>query len=364
MGGGTSGQFTFPTHPLGDVNPTRAYCAWTDDLITLIAAATGNSPYASETTPDPDTYMDDTTAGMSQYRMDVLSAIVDSRGSVSDYGDHVDEAKDKADESGMFPTLYSSGEVGSIHDNERASVASMMDAALEEASDILEGSALKDMRDTYEREVKRTFIQAMSRMAAGMADINAVNSSAFVFGMANIEMEMTNNIDGFVAQQGKEVLNQYVQAFLTTFNIHMRDYLVLKAAKHHSRDSMLIGGVGQMTSMLATNLGAGQAAAHLQTEINRIRHVAKLQEHQAQLNIDQADGLWDIKLHQHGANMLAAAGGAAMIPAEMPKGQQVIGGASAGAGIGATVGSVVPGVGTAIGAGIGAGVGAIVSAFD
>lgn len=311
MGGGGSvgDSIAFP-NATGWDNPTAVYSRWiTHDshLKGMISdARTTASPYDGETAPDPDDYMDATATWHTQGRLNALTTVVDA-------------------------FAYSETDVESVHTSERSSIESMIDKALEVASDTLPSSILSDVREAYEKQVKRTFMQSVSRMAASMADINAVNSSAFIFGLSNLERQMMDDVDRFTAGQGIDIFRAYVQAFIASFNMHMQT----------------------MVSQKATEIAANHDLAAIQTDANRLRHAADLQEHRYQMTLDAEEVLWDFKLYQYGANMLSAAGGAQIPPAEMSTAQGALSGALSGAGMGAKIGSAT-GIGTGLGAGIGA----------
>ena len=307
-GGGATTGIAFPDASGWD-NPTAVYSRWlTHDSHLkgfISSAAISASPYDGETAPDPDDYLDSDNTWHSQGRLNVLNAVVDAYG-------------------------YSEAGVEAIHSSERGSITSMIESALEAAGDTLEGTALSNMRDAYAKKVKKSFLQGMSRMAASMADINAVNSSAFIFAMASLEKQMLDDVDLFESTQGMEVFKLYVQAFTTSFHGHLNAYV-------------------QENGM---QLNSNQAAAGLQVEANRTRHAADLQEHRYQMTLDAEEILWHMKIYQHGANLLAASGGAAMPAPEMSTMQSGLSGALSGAGaMGASTGGnpLMMGIGGAVG---------------
>ena len=342
-GGGTGGQFTFP-HSSDSSTPTGTYSDWVEDIETLIDSAESASPYSGETSPDPDTFFNTTDTTRVQGRVSLYNTIVDALDDETDFDDFVDKAKEKADEDGIFPSLYDSSMVEAVHANERTSITTTLESALEAAADTIEGTALDTMRDAYEKVVKRSFMRAMSRMASGMSDIGAVNSTAFVWGMASIENEILQNINNFAAQQGMKVFDQYVAVFMTTFTSHMQTYLTLTSQKRRSRDLMVIQGASQLAQMLSVNLDTSYRNAMTQAEVGRMRHAAAMDEHQTQLHIDAEDAQWALRMHKYGANMLAAAGGAAIIEPQMSKTQSALGGAFSGAAAGLAAGGPVGGI--------------------
>ena len=187
----------------------------------------------------------------------------------------------------------------------------------------------------------------MSRHAAQMADIGAVNSTAFVFGMAAIDNELIEDISRYDASVGVETYKQYLQIYMSVFSETFRAHLSGQVVRDKDRDVMIIQGVQNMTSLLSHKVTENYNATHLQNEINRMRHVSAVEEQQGNMEMDLHDATWDLDLYSYGGNMLATAGGAVVTPAKMTRTQSVLSGTVTGAATGYAMGGP-------IGAGIGA----------
>jgi hypothetical protein len=186
---------------------------------------------------------------------------------------------------------------------------------------ILSDDRLSSLAVLYDEDLSRQLdINVFPEFEAGMRDINSVMSSAFIIGRAIIE-------DGRVKETAKFLAN-----------------LRYKAA---SDDAIKVIGM---------KLQYHQSLAQLGIEANRIKIVAKSEENDRNLKIDEADAKWDLEVFQYGNNVLASISGAShYVPdKEGSTTKSAIGGALSGAAAGAMVGSVVPGIGTAVGAGVGA----------
>jgi len=174
----------------------------------------------------------------------------------------------------------------------------------------------EDLADRLEAEV-------LPRFRSGMRDINAVVSSAFVLGQAIIEASQTRQVTGFSSAAHLKVID--------------------------------------------LRLEFQKALTHYTIEANRIKIVAKKEENESNLEIEEADASWDLEVFQHGVNMLASIGGGVGMPdkKKRSKAASAIGGAltgaAAGAMVGASYGSGYPGVGTAIGAVLGAAAGLLLA---
>lgn len=166
----------------------------------------------------------------------------------------------------------------------------------------------------------RLISDILPRFEAGMRDINAVNSSAFVIGRALIE----------------ENQDRQVAKFSST--VHLKAF---------SDDAIAVIGL---------KLEYQKAVSMMIADVNRIKIVAKKEEAQTNLKIDSADASWDLEVFQYGANMLASIGGGTgtPMPDKPSMEQSVIGGAMSGAAAGSMIS---PGTGTVIGAVLGAAAG-------
>lgn len=268
-GGGGAGEVSYPTYMedyFSDMTiglGAGGGSTMTMDIVTAMnTAQTGASPFATETAYDPDTEV----AAM-------LSTIDD------------------------FTALIA---------------ATLVDAAVDDV--VTEYS--DDLADRLTAEV-------LPRFRAGMRDINAVVSSAFVLGQAIIEAAQTRQVGGFSA------------------SVHLK--------------------------VIDLRLEFQKALTHYVIEANRIKIIAKKEEAETNLEIDEADASWDLEVFQHGANMLASIGGGVGMPNKSKKNKMAsaiggaLTGAAAGAMVGASYGSGYPGVGTAIGAVLGAAAGLLMA---
>jgi len=170
----------------------------------------------------------------------------------------------------------------------------------------------------------RLIAEVLPRFEGGMRDINSVVSSAFAIGKANIESSQTRQ----VAKYGSD--------------LHLKSF---------GDDAIKIIGL---------KLDYQKMLTHSVIESNRIKIIAKKEEAEVNLNIDEADANWDVSVFQHGGNMLASIGGGTVTASGKKQSQlaSAIGGAMTGAVggamIGAEMGSITGPQGAAIGAVLGA----------
>ena len=191
-------------------------------------------------------------------------------------------------------------------------------------SSILDEARIDTAVDEYAADLDaRLASEILPRFEAGMRDINAVSSSAFAIGRALIE----------------ENQDRQVAKFSST--VHMKAF---------SDDAIQVIGLKLQYQQLVSTMIA---------DVNRIKIVAKKEETDTNLKIDEHDALWDLEVFQHGANMLVAIGGGTANPKgkEPSQMQSVLGGAMSGAAAGAMVAPANPILGAIVGGVLGAATG-------
>ena len=182
-------------------------------------------------------------------------------------------------------------------------------------SEILDHTRVDDAVVEYAADLDaRLVAEILPRFEAGMRDINAVVSSAFVVGRALIEENQDRQVAKFSA------------------DLHYKAF---------SDDAIKV---------IQLKLEYQKMVSQMLVETYRIKIVAKKEENEVEMKIDEADGLWDLEVFQYGANLLASIGGGTMQPQgkEPSTAQSMIGGAMSGAAAGAMIsgptGALVGGV--------------------
>ena len=412
-GGGASGNLTLPSEPHLDSNSTtRNYTSMVEALwdktmayqpLTITAGGvTGGgvtSPFYNPNMSDTvQVYDPSTDLAAVQARLTTFLGIIDGLDPDGNWGTFSNVAVAQADKTGVFPADDISVDVATIISgaitNAGLALTSSTAAALTDASSAI-GSALTsitsslthttidDYIDSFEEESRHEYLQGVARFTAGMSDINAVNSSAFIFGLGIMERERFSKISQARREIAITLLTNGIASFLSTYNAniaansqmfavlfsdHLRSFTMSHMQRTRSRDIMVLQGAREMAAMLSTNTEANYQGSHLQSEVSRVKMIAKGEQIFDQLKIDESDAKWSFELFQYGANVLASASGAAMIPGRMSKEQSILSGATAGLFVGAKAGSlagsaIAPGPGTAIGAGIGGILGMVGGAF-
>lgn len=172
-------------------------------------------------------------------------------------------------------------------------------------SQILDESRITNSVNAFSNDLDdRLASEILPRFEAGMRNINAVVSSAFAIGRALIE-------EG----QNRQVARYNADIRLKSFGDDAIKVIGMKLEYQKSVSQML-------------------------AEAYRIKIVAKKEERDANLKIDESDALWDLEVFQYGANLMAAIGGGTSSPnTKQPStSQSMIGGAMTGAAAGAMIG--------------------------
>lgn len=259
-GGGSTGNVELPAHITAahkdmlnrSVVGISSGNSWVELFNNIASAA---SPYSGEVSADPDSFLSDMDTSLSS-----LEALVDGLASSGTFDDYAANILDDT----------------------------FIENEIEAYSDIL----------TEDIENK-----TVPRFEAGMRDINAVNSSAFVLGKALIYTERDRQIAKFSADMFLKV-------------------------KHEDALRVII-----------TRLQYQEMLTRLSIEKSRYGIIAKSEESERTLEYKYKDSVFDISLIQGGSNLLAGPSGGVVYDNKGPnKTQTAMGGALTGAAAGAQVG--------------------------
>lgn len=194
--------------------------------------------------------------------------------------------------------------------------------------------------------------KVLPRFQSGMRDINAVVSSAFPIGQSIIESFRNREVAKHESGLRISAAHKNADIELANETLHY-DIKKINLLKNTELIRSNLSASEQMLRLMLQRISFEDGYMKTFIEGRRIKIVAEKEEVDVNLKINEADGLWDLEVFQHGANMLAAIGGGTAMPKgkEPSQAQSVIGGAMSGAAAGTMIS---PGLGTAIGAVAGA----------
>jgi cytochrome c553 len=182
----------------------------------------------------------------------------------------------------------------------------------------ISGAAINNL--TAQRDGK-----LLPQFEAGMRDINAVVSSAFVTGKANMDNEI-------LRQAGQ------VEAELRSRNPQYK----LEASRLRVQQAQ--GNKQSAARMAALDMERNRLIASLGVEIARIYTAARLDVDRAEATMGAKHAFFELEALQYGSNTLASiSGGAAGRTPNLDEGGNALGGALSGAAAGAMIGAEVGG---------------------
>jgi hypothetical protein len=331
--GGVINELGFPDSGTAQT-PTHVYRDWIvedmDPMMTAMQAAdstTPRNPYSNKVAIDPDTELASSQAAITA--TGVLASALPTTIGLSAYSAAVKAAD-------VFNTTILTDAVA-IETAERSATALAVTGALSAASSAvtssitslpaIDSASITAMVTAYSTRIKKQYLQAMARLASSLSDINAVNSSAFVWGMAGLERQLLDDVNHYDASLDMELnklkyakqleiytaaFNEYMQTFRVTFAEHLHGYL--------SRDIILLN---QITNLVATTQNMIQNKytsqfnlMNAQLAFNLSKYQVLTSEQDKQLDIDLEEQLWRWKMYQYGANFFSCAGGAALISSQ------------------------------------------------
>lgn len=177
-------------------------------------------------------------------------------------------------------------------------------------------SYINDLVDAYEERANRALNRNIGRFTAGMADVNAVNGSAFIMGMAMLSQDKNEDVDRYSRE--------------------------LTAQRNQQRIMFATQGANDLFSRVQHQIQMQQSASHMNAEITRVGVVAKSEYTARDIEIAVQNRTWNMQLWQPGANLLASVSGGTSTGGSTTKGHD---GATANSMIG---GAVTGGIGGAL----------------
>jgi hypothetical protein len=109
-----------------------------------------------------------------------------------------------------------------IAKNTAAECVSLAESA---ALSALDESIITSAITAYRTEAVKTHLRAVNQFAGGMSDINAVNSSAFIFGMALLESDFQSDVDKFQSELRLRLYEQARAMFSQMFAQNVAAYM-------------------------------------------------------------------------------------------------------------------------------------------
>ena len=178
--------------------------------------------------------------------------------------------------------------------------AAELDNFVDAVDDLQTTTDLGDKQDAFEVDSEDAHLRAINRFSSQMADINAVNSSAFIIGLALMESARQRQLTQFRAEMNYRDRYARIEGFKT--------------------------------------------AAVLTADYVKARLVADLDYIDQRVQYAMKNQLWSLELYKYASNALAGISGAVSSSEDKPsKISSALGGAMIGAGAGALIGGQIGG---------------------
>lgn len=359
-GGGVSGKVNFPDYmknvhkdwlevdPNGNTPLNTIGTSIVDAMDVALGA--GGNPFDTVGLTDPQTKFTETKNRYNQYE-----TVVDSLDEEIDWKSIIDTAVAKVDTVGVLKDI----DFSSVALAAKNSTSDVFSDAVAAALTTIDEDIVANVVDQFERQSARQRTNSLNRFNSTMADINAVQSSAYLFGLALIESDHLRRVDDFQSQVNLQLLQQGTNNYAQIYSQELRDRLQSEIVSKTNRDSAVDRAVQTMTQVLINKVQFTDSSVRDLVEINRIESVGTTEFELKEIDLQHRFHTWDFEVFQSGMQVLAGmTGPAGSFPDRPSTASSAIGGAFGGAAQGALVGAAEgtafgPGVGTAIGAVLG-----------
>ncbi len=157
-----------------------------------------------------------------------------------------------------------------------ADVTMMISSANAAAVSIIDSAPIAALIAQYGQRAEVAHLKTMNRFAGGMAEINAVQGSAFLFGMALLEAEHTEKVDEFLARLSLQIYESVIPSFLrmgATYSAEQSQTEARSIASHlQARTTSELGHLQAEIASIAQHLQTETAfvQSHLQAESSAI----------------------------------------------------------------------------------------------
>lgn len=350
-GGGTSGAVQFPaymenTHKQWlDADGITSYVFPSIPAVMKTMLADNPSPYESKTYEDINYAI---LPAISE-ELGEFDLAVDNFSATDTYQTITDSVVAQVDKEGVLNNI----DTATLAEAIKSESKEVLTEAIAFATEQIDSGYLEDIFHAYIRRSNYAKSRAIRSFASGMADINAVQSSAFLFGVALIESEHLQQVDEFNRTLTKENYDKMVSEFMNSYKQRLGQELQVKLQEATTRTQFLSTAVQMTLQRYDRAIEWKQAVSQLTGELMRLRFVMDSESTANNADLDAKNAMWDMEVYKQGVALLGGIGGGHPLPEGPSKAGSAIGGALSGAASGAMAGSVIPGIGTAVGAGIG-----------
>ena len=347
-GGGVSGAVSFPAYIEG-IHEDWLYGAGPSNLSSTIEGSMNTAfaadPYAGYTYSNPSTDLSENDTALALMHSAVSAAVY-----TTDFGTLIDRAASKADECDIDKAIS----IKDIIQRQIKLASRSMEEAIVLAGELANSTVIDDLIEAQRKKSRVDRARRISRYSAGMADIGAINTSAFMMGLGVIYSKEEEAANELRVRLNSELFTQGLSQWANLYSTNIRVDGTVAGLNKNARTQTLLNSMQLLKSMHDNNIAWKGEIATLTTELNRVRYMTVSDYEKNELDLDVYSANWELDVFGRGISLLGGmAGYAHPLPQGPSRAGLAIGGVLKGAAAGASIGSVVPGLGTAIGAGIG-----------
>jgi hypothetical protein len=254
----------------------------------------------------------------------------------------------------------------------RGAVTEMMSLA----NEVLISSVVEEAVEVHRTRQLTDHLRGVNRFAGGMADINAVNGSAFIIGMALLESGFENNVADYRAKLMLELydkamssftqllsglisempsyLGAHIQVLLDSNRLQGATLLQAKLTEAQDKSQFTAGAINTMMNALSGKIEQTRNVALLQADVSKMNIVVGKEQVDSDLEILAKENTWDLEMFQKASNVISGiSGGVVAMPTGPTKMQSAVAGMFSGTAKGAEMGAALPFMGPTAGATIG-----------
>jgi hypothetical protein len=351
-GGGSSGTVGYPPYMVdfhGKILDHTGTDSPEASFIDAFNIAYGASPFAGAVAFDPSTHVNSAIVGIT-----TLSTAIAALNHLGDF-------------TGALAVARGSFGIGATPLDVAPLYTTALDTIAVSDSDVAADIAAMDTILTDQLEQNE-----LPRFRAGMLNINAIHSSAYIIGEALLRaskdkalIKYGTDLQMKVGEQVREINSRHALSYrdiTSKLQIakseldarHLVSKREIDAKFYIHKEELVRMATISMLADLMKKMDLVYQHGHLNADVRRFSIVAGKEQMEEQLAIEESDAKWDIDLFRMAGILLAApSGGVAQGTEKKSKAVSAIGGAISGAAAGAVAGAPT-GIGAPVGAAIGA----------
>ena len=353
-GGGTAGQVGYPEY-LEDAHEALIGTEEADTtLMTIINDQIEGNPFLGNLISDPDMILLDSAASIRDRYVESTS-IAASIYPQSNWGAFVDIVREKLTEEGVLDVV----DIEEIFHDARESTSLSVQEAVAAALTAIEDVVVRHTVRQFERRADTARRTAINRFAGNMSDINAVQSSAFILGMASIEAQHMQSVDEFDANLSMQIYQGAFTSAMESFRQDVGVRLSNRLQQKVIHDQMLDKHTVLMLESVFAKAELENSVTALAYELGRIRLVGQKEYEGMTIDLSEKAVTWNMHTFMGAGQFMGALGGGTYLPEKPSSISSALGGFLGGSGVGAMTGAKIGAAGGPIGATGGAVIGGL-----